>query len=79
MLLIEAEADDHPDNLVTFVTWGSLQQATWRWWRTYCEEAHAVDHPDWSCPGSLLGLDRNALRQSMARLQGSAARLGKKS
>jgi len=69
MLLIAAEPDDHPDGLVTFVTWGMLQQATWRWWLTYCDEAHAVDHPDWSAPGSLLGLDRSALRASMAQLR----------
>jgi len=69
MLLITAEPDHDSDNLVTFVTWGMLQQATWRWWRTYCDEAHAVDHPDWSRPGGLLGLNRTALRRDMAALQ----------
>jgi hypothetical protein len=72
MLLIEAEPDDHPDNLVTFVTWGTLQRATWRWWRTYCEESHAVDHPDWSAPGGLLGVDRAALRAAMLQIKGDA-------
>jgi len=69
MLLIAAETDEHQENLVTFVTWGGLQRATWRWWRTYCDECHAVDHPDWSAPEGLLRLDRDALRAAMAQLR----------
>lgn len=25
-----------------FVSWGSLKQATWRWWNEYCDESHVV-------------------------------------
>jgi hypothetical protein len=70
MLLIEAEPDEHLDNLVTFVTWGTLQKATWRWWRTYCDEAHAVDHPAWTRPGSLSGFNPEEMRDAMKQIGG---------
>lgn len=51
------------------VTWGRLQQVTWRWWLTYAEEAYAVVTAEVKKRGSLRGLNFAALERDLAALK----------
>ena len=51
-------------DLVQMVTWGRLQPATWRWFRSRVTEAHALFHPQME--GDLTGIDLDALRGELA-------------
>lgn len=51
-----------------FVTWGALQQATWRWWLTYGEESYATITAEVKERGSLRGLDFAALEADLKKL-----------
>lgn len=52
-----------------FVTWGNLQQATWRWWLTYGEEAYAVITGEIKARGELHGVNFAALNADLAALK----------
>lgn len=52
-----------------FVTWGRLQQATWRWWAAYGEEAYAVITGEVKAKGVLRGLNFAALTTDLAALR----------
>ena len=49
-----------------FVTWGQLQQATWRWWLTYAEECWCIIGAEVAQAGHLHGLDLAALQADLA-------------
>lgn len=49
-------------------TWGRLQQATWRWWLTYAEEAYCVITAEVKARGSLRGVNFAALDRDLAAL-----------
>lgn len=51
-----------------FVTWGALQQATWRWWNAYAEEAYAVLTADVKARGELRNVNFSALEADLKRL-----------
>ena len=68
VLAVEAEPPTGPDACLTVVTWGARQRVTWGWWLACGEEAHVIDHPDWTRAGSLSGVDRAGLRAAMAAL-----------
>lgn len=55
-----------PDTL-TVVTWGRLQELTWRFWDRYCEEAYCILSPDFLAGGHAPnGFDLEALRADLA-------------
>lgn len=54
-----------------FVTWGALQQATWRWWNAYAEEAYAVIPSEIKQAGALRGINFAALEADLAALKGA--------
>lgn len=55
-----------PDTL-TVVTWGRLQELTWRFWDRYCEEAYCILSPDFLDGGHAPnGFDLEALRADLA-------------
>jgi hypothetical protein len=52
---------------LTVVTWGRLQQLTWRFWDTYCEEAYCILSQDFLAAGRAPnGFDLEALRTDLA-------------
>lgn len=51
-----------------FVTWGALQQATWRWWASYGTEAYALVTAEVKDAGGLRGVDLPRLEQDVQRL-----------
>jgi hypothetical protein len=51
------------------VTWGALQQITWRWHLAYCEEAYATITGAVKERGSLHGVDFAALDKDLAALR----------
>ena len=52
---------------VRIVTWGRLQRATWRWFRSRVVEVHAIWHPQLAGPGhAFQGVDVDRLRADMA-------------
>jgi hypothetical protein len=51
------------------VTWGALQQMTWRWWLTYAEEAYAVIASEIKARGAFRGLNFAALDRDFAALR----------
>ena len=55
-------------DLVQIVTWGRLQPATWRWFRSRVTEAHALFHPQVIGPRgcNFAGVDVDALRLELA-------------
>lgn len=50
------------------VTWGALQQVTWRWWNEYAEECYAVIAAEIRARGSFRGLNFAALDRDLAAL-----------
>jgi hypothetical protein len=40
------------DETITCVTWGGLQNMTWKFWDAYCDEAYAVISPEWCSKNS---------------------------
>ena len=57
-----------PDDLVTLITWGRKQKATWRWLASRMDEAHAVFWRQLLAPTGLnaAGLDHDRLRADCA-------------
>jgi hypothetical protein len=51
------------------ITWGVLQQVTWRWHLTYAEEAYAVITAEVKARGSLRGVNFAALDRDLAALK----------
>ncbi|HWB24707.1 MAG TPA: hypothetical protein VG738_04465 [Chitinophagaceae bacterium] len=58
------------DQTLTVVTWGALQQMTWSFWDTYCEESYAIISKDFTkknkTPG---GFDMAALQKDLTEIQ----------
>lgn len=53
------------------VTWGGLKYMTWRFFRTYCDEAYAVLSHDWVADGTAPnGFDLAELQKDLAALGG---------
>jgi hypothetical protein len=53
------------------VTWGRLQQVTWRWWLAYSEECYAVVTSAVKARGSLRGVNFDALDRDLTALRAS--------
>jgi hypothetical protein len=52
---------------LTVVTWGRLQDMTWRFWDRYCDEAYCIISPDFLDAGKAPnGFDLEALRADLA-------------
>ncbi len=51
-----------------FISWGKLQQATWRWWLVYAEECWAVLGAEIAEAGQLHGIDLAQLQADLAKL-----------
>lgn len=51
-----------------FVTWGSLQQATWRWWAKYGTESYALVTAEVKKRGGLRGVDLASLERDVQAL-----------
>ncbi len=60
---------DYDDKGVTFITWGALKKATWRWVEKYCDELHAALPGAWiSNELSPTGISYRLLQTFMAEL-----------
>jgi hypothetical protein len=65
----------HAINMVAYnkvgpvvVTWGALQQMTWKFFEAYCDEAYALLTADWATSPKAAGIDFAALQHSLAQL-----------
>ncbi len=54
---------------VYFVSWGKIMRMTWGFWLKYCDEAYAVQAPEWTARGTMpLGFDSQALEADLKAL-----------
>jgi hypothetical protein len=56
----------YDQNLLTVLTWGNTQQATWSWWDECVDEAYAILPPEAAKPGFATGFDFAQLKDDLS-------------